>query len=476
MATLGIDGLVSGLDTTSLINQLMQVEAMPQTLLKRKQSTTQTLVSALQSLNTKVASLTESAQKTAKPESWDAVTAKSSATSVTANATATAQPGSVSFTVEQVAAAKVALSRETLDDSSLVAGIPPAVTVKKADGTFVTVEPTSGSLNDIARALNNAADSGVKATVVRVGVDADDKPLYRLQFTGTSTGSDGGFEVYAGTQAEVEGYDAAALAANRLDATEVTAAADARITLWKGTAAEKTFQQSSNTFSGLMTGVDVTVSKVTGAGEDPVTVTVAQDADALKKLASGLVGSLGVVLSEVASRTATTTKTNTDGSTAVTGGLFSGDGAVRQLQQQLTTAMGGAVTTASGELVSPSSVGLVIGRDGTFTFDEAKFSAALTADPARVRDVVTQVADRVAQVASGASDKTDGTLTRKIQGQEGLVKDMGTQIEQWDRRLELRRANLQRTYSALEVTLSGLQSQSSWLAGQLATLPSYSSK
>ena len=36
MGSMGIDGIVSGLDTTSLINSLMQVEAMPQTLLKQK--------------------------------------------------------------------------------------------------------------------------------------------------------------------------------------------------------------------------------------------------------------------------------------------------------------------------------------------------------------------------------------------------------------------------------------------------------
>ena len=36
MAEWLVDGLVSGLDTTSLINSLMQVEAIPQTLLKNK--------------------------------------------------------------------------------------------------------------------------------------------------------------------------------------------------------------------------------------------------------------------------------------------------------------------------------------------------------------------------------------------------------------------------------------------------------
>ena len=52
-----IGGMISGLDTATMINQLMQLEARPQSLLKNKVSSTQTLVSALQALNTRIADL-----------------------------------------------------------------------------------------------------------------------------------------------------------------------------------------------------------------------------------------------------------------------------------------------------------------------------------------------------------------------------------------------------------------------------------
>lgn len=473
MTAFGIDGLVSGLKTTDLIAQLMQVEAAPQTLLKSKQSGVKSFVTGLQALNTKVASLAENAAKVAKPASWNAFAASSSATSVTAKAGETAQAGSVSFTVDAVAKAQVSVSRETLDNSSLVAGIPPAVTVRSGDGTLVTVQPTSGSLQDIAKAINDAADAGIKATVVRVS--GGESPTYRLQFTGTSTGTDGAFAVYAGTKAAVEsaiaaGDGGASLAAMRLDTTSVTAASDAQITLWKGTAAQQVYTQSSNTFSGLLTGVDVTVSKVTAADEPPATVTVTQDTEALKKLASGLVGALGVVLSEITSRTTITTTTESDGTTKVTGGLFTGDSAVRAVQQQLVEA---ASYPVNG--ISPSTVGFKLGKDGTFTFDEAAFTAALAEDPTKVQTIISGLADRLATVAENTSDKYEGSLTLKIQGQERLVKDMGTQIEDWDRRLAVRKESLQRTYAALEVTLSNLNSQSSWLASQLSSLSASSS-
>lgn len=462
MSTLGIDGLISGLDTTALINQLMQVEAGPQTLLKQKQGATQSLVSGLQALNTKIASLATTAQKAADPESWSAWQATSSAASVTASAGATAQPGTLSFHVDQVATTQMSLSNTFTDVADLFPTQPPTITVKASDGTLVTVHPASGTLSEVTKAVNDAADAGIKATVVRVSAEP---PTYRLQFTGTSTGTGGAFEVYAGTADDVTNGTA-----TRIDGNLARAADDAEITLWKGVVGlEQTFTQSSNTFSGLMTGVDVTVSEVTGPEDDPVTITVGRDSDALSNLAKDLVGGLNLVLSEIASRTRTTTTTNADGTVSVTGGLFSGDSSVRQIQQEVLTA-----GSSPAEGLSPAEVGIVIGKDGQFTFDEEKFATALAADPAKVQSMVSEIAGRVATVAERASEPHTGSLTLKIQGQESLVKDMGLRIESWDQRLELRRAGLERTYAALEVTLSGLQSQSSWLAGQLAGLPSWS--
>ncbi|PVU83378.1 flagellar cap protein [Cellulomonas sp. WB94] len=456
MVSMGIDGLVSGLDTTSLISQLMQVESAPQALLKTKQSSTTSFVSALQSFNTKVASLADAAATAAKATSWLAYAATSSSAAATVTAGATARPGSLSFNVDKVATTQSSLSAETLDDGSLLPTIPSAITIRASDGTLVTVQPTTGSLSDVAKAVNDAATSGVRATVVRVsnGVNGGE-PTYRLQFTGTSTGTSGAFEVYAG--ADTTGP--------RLDATQVRAADDASVTLFKGTAAEKSFTQSSNTFANLMTGVDVTVATAT-APDAPVTISVARDDAALTKLASGIVGALGVVFSEVDSRTATTTTTDSSGRTVITGGLFTGDSAIRGLSQALQSAASYPV-----DGFSPSEVGIVIGRDGTFTFDEAKFTSALAADPTKVQRIVAGLAARVADVAKLASDPIDGSLTQKITSQQSVVRDLGDQIDEWDRRLALRKEGLQATYSALEVTLSGLQSQSSWLTSQLASLP-----
>ncbi|MDC7123531.1 flagellar filament capping protein FliD [Cellulomonas fimi] len=450
MATMGIDGLVSGLQTTDLINQLMQVESAPQALLKSKQTATTNLVTALQSLNTKVASLKDAATKAATPASWSVTKASASATSVTATTSAGSTPTELTFRVDALASSQVSLA-----STSALPAAGSTLTFKAPDGTLTEVV-VGADAAATARAISSSA-AGVNAVAVTAGGQT------RLQLTATESGAENAFTLYAGTKAQVE-----AGTASTVPLTETRAAKDAEITLWAGvTGAEQKVTSSSNTFSDVLEGTAITISKVEA---DPVTLTVARDTAAVTSVASGLVGALNVVFSEVASRTSTTTTTAADGRTVISGGLFAGDSAVRGLQQQLQTAASYPV-----DGTSPAEVGISLGKDGTFTFDDAKFKAALAADPDKVQKVVSGLAQRVADVAKSASDSVDGTLTLKITGQQDAVKQLGTQIEAWDRRLELRRESLQKTYSALEVTLSNMQSQSSWLAGQLSSLSASSS-
>ncbi|GIG22611.1 hypothetical protein Cch01nite_33350 [Cellulomonas chitinilytica] len=445
MAAMGIDGLVSGLNTTDLINQLMQVESAPQTALKTKQTETSTLVTALQALNVKVASLTDTATKAATASSWTAMKASASSTSVTATTSATSQATALSFTVDKLASSQTSLT-DPLDLARLTSGT----------GT-ITVE-MNGKLTEIAVGSDAAATAraissskaGVSAVAVKVGSET------RFQLTGTSSGEASSFKVYVGTADEVT-----AGTASEVSLEHTSKAADAEITLWAGSSAARTVKSSSNTFSDVLDGTAFTVSKVE---TDPVKLTVSTDTAALASLGKNLVASLGVVLSEISSRTASTTTTE-DGRTVVKGGVLSGSSSVRTLQQRVQSA---ASFPVNG--VSPSAVGISMDKDGNFTFDEAKFTAALAADPAKVQSVMSGLAQRVADVAKSTSDSKTGTLTAEITGQQGLVKDLGERIDSWDARLALRKEGLQATYSALEVTLSNMQSQSSWLASQLSSL------
>ena len=456
MASFGIDGLVSGLDTTTLINGLMAAEAVPQTILKNKATANQALVTALQGLNTKVAELATLAATTAGTDSLASFTATSSSKAVTATTTATALPGSIDFRVGATAqAASGVTAAMTAWPSS-----PATLTFTSAAGKAVEVTSASSSLDDLVRAVNSS-EAGVKAVKVASGKDASGAPAYRLQLTSATTGSAGAFTVHQGTAAEVAAGTAPDLLAAP-GAAVVAAARDASVTLWAGTAAEQVVTSSTNTFSDLLPGVSVTV---TAASADPVTLTVARDGAASSKVASDLVSGLNGILTLIASKTSTTTSTNASGATTVTSGTFTGSSTTRDVVQKLTTAMSAPVGGAS-----PSSIGISITKTGSFEFDEAKFSAALAADPAKVQATLSELSGRVAAAATSSSDKRDGSLTKIITGQQSVVKDLTDQIANWDDRLASRRTQLQKTYTALEVALSSLTAQQSWLTSQISSL------
>ncbi len=115
-----VDGLISGLDTTTIISQLMAIERLPKQQILDQQSTSQRMVSTLQSLNSLVTSMLTAAKgfvpdTITKASAWTSTTATSSNSSLaSALSGPAALPGSASFTVTSVAAANVLVSTGTV--------------------------------------------------------------------------------------------------------------------------------------------------------------------------------------------------------------------------------------------------------------------------------------------------------------------------------------------------------------------------
>lgn len=458
-SSLAIDGLVSGLKTTDLINSLMSVEGVPQTLLKNKLTSTNSFISSLQTINGLVQALATKAKDAAKATSLDVFAATSSSTAVTAVTGANATAGSITFSVGSTASAQVGV---TAAMSTWSAAAEP-LTLVGADGTKTTVTPASGSLDDTVSAINKSG-AGVTATKVAAGTDTDGTKLYRLQLTSAKTGAAGAFQVYRGTGDQVTAGTATNVL-TEVGAAVVGQAKDASVTLWAGTAAEQTVTSATNTFTDLVPGLTVTVTKPT---TEAVTVGVAQDTTKAQAVASGLVDAMNAVTAYYSSNTAVTSTTSpTTGTTSTTAGVLSGDGTTRDVVQRLTSTMSAPV---GGK--SPSSIGIAITKDGDFTFDADVFQKALATDPEGTQAMLSGVAANVGAAATAASDKYDGSITTSITGQQAVAKDLNTQIDSWTDRLTARRASLQTLYSSLETSLSKLQSQSSWLASQLASTSS----
>ena len=452
---ISLDGLASGLDTTKLIDALMDVEAIPRTLLQTKIADKGVVVRNLQSLNTSLQDLLTQATKAAKDGSLTVFTTKSSSDAIRVTAGPEASPLATGVVVDRLATSHsvVTAASTTWPDA------PPVLTIVGADGTKKEITAASSSMQDVAKAIT-AAGAGVTATTVAAGRNADGEPTFRLQLIATETGSAGAFQVYRGGVTAVGAGTATDLAAEP-GAAIVTTGTDAQVRLWAGTTAEQVVTSSSNSFTALMPGVDITVSKTSA---EPVTITVAPDAGAAAKTAGDFVNRIAAILSGI-----------DKGSTATPGGpgedttlgVFTGDSTVRALRRALADAVQHPV-----DGVSPSALGISVDRHGVLTFDSTKFQAAMADDPAAVEKAFTVVATRVEAAADKYSDRYDGILTARITGQEREVDSLEKQVDRWDLRLDQRRETLERTYARLETMLAQMQSQSSYLTSQLSALPS----
>lgn len=440
-----IGGLVSGLDTATIINQLMSIEATSQNQLKSKMSTEQTTVKVAQALNAKIAALATQATALAKPATWASVTATSDVATVAATATADATTGTLQLTVNSLASAHRLSFSTTAALTDVVASGSTTVNLTTHDGTVTAIDTGDGSLAGLVAAVN-ASGKGVRATTVAL-----DNGQQRLRIQSEATGATSDF-----TLTNLDGSPL-------LGGATVTAGTDASITI-EG----DTLHSSTNTFAGSLPGIDVTIGGSTPLGTT-VTVSMARDATKLSDSVKAYVAAVNGVLADIDSQTGWNATTKTSGP-------LNGSSAVRALR----TALLEAVYPKDGS--SMAAVGVQLDRNGALVFDETTFAAAYARDAAATQRAFTSgsptapgFAERVKTVAVAASDSITGTVTAWISGSQTDIKRLQSGIEDWDVRLALRRSTLQNTFTNLETAMSRMRSQSDWLASQLASM-SVSSK
>jgi len=423
-----VDGLVSGMSTSTMINQLMQIEAAPQTRLQTKVTSAESVVTSYQSVNSKLAALKTAADDLSQLSTWRSIKPTSSSTAVTAAATpgsTATQTGSLSFDVVQLAKAQISTARV---DSEADITSSDSFTISVGTGDPVNIDLAGKrTAQGVSDAINNAG-VGLKASVVKTSTGES-----VLQLTAAKPGTENGFTV-SGVDFELK-----------------TAAAAQDAIIQVGGADEDggySVTSSSNTFTNLMPGVTLTATKV----ESGVTIDVAADSGGIADKIKAMVDAANAVLSEV------TKQTKYDAASSK-GSALTGDFMVRQISQTVLS----AVSQGQAGIGSLSKLGVQLDRDGTLSFKKADFEAAYVADPDKIQTAGIAMAGTFEALAKKQTDN----VTSAITGRKSLIDSMNDQIDAWDVRLEARREALTKQYAALETALSNLKSQSSYLSSQL---------
>jgi flagellar hook-associated protein 2 len=350
-----IGGIASGLDTESIISSLVSLERIPINRMAVQRQAAQARTDAWTDINTKVSQFRSTVDDLRYGGGLDAPAATSShPDSVVASVTGSAVPGTVSFTVDQLAT-----NHNVITTSAFTAGTDTVgagsftVTIGTTDHVVTTDATTT--LDELAAQIR-ALDVGIQATVLKVG-DSD----HRLSLVAESTGAAGEFTTST---------DLTALGSNQV----VSQGVDALVTLGSGAGAVQV-SRSSNVVSDLIQGV-----QLIGASAQTVTITTERDVEAVADNIIAMFDAANGVLGEIDRLTAYDETTRR-------GSALTGDSMARTLDSRLNDALSSIIGDLGTGLTSGAPVSY--NRTGEVEVDRDRLVAALRDEYSTISSLLT---------------------------------------------------------------------------------------
>ncbi|MBG56715.1 MAG: flagellar hook protein [Porticoccus sp.] len=377
-------GIGSGLDIESLVTQLISAERSPvETRLVARESALTAELSGFGSLKSALSTFQDSISSLNKLSSFGQRTTTSSNTdAVVASANSTAASGSYSLSVSQLASSHSLASTGYASTSDLVGTGTLTIRFGSTDYTSpdpgpesydgFTVNPEKGTATITIDSENNTL-TGVRDAIngAKIGVTAvivNDESGYRLLIGSDDGGEKNSLEISVTDTGDSNDLDSAGLSALSFNgsATNLAQTVAARDALF--TVNGLSIRSSENRASGVIEGLDITLKDVTGTS--PVTVTVAQDREAVKSAIQSFVSGYNNYISTVNSLTAY------DPETGVAGPL-QGDFSARSIASQVRRAITDSAEGFGGSFSSLSELGITTDGDGKLAINSSRFDAAL---------------------------------------------------------------------------------------------------
>jgi len=393
-----VTGLSSGLDTNKIITELMSIEQAPMTRMQARVTAYQNQVSAWTTVRGALSALQSAAAALINSSSIGAmVTATTSSGAAGATVTGTPAPGTVSFSIDQLAAAHQAAGASTFSGGADLVGAGTfSLTVGSTTTSFTTTAGTT--LSQLVSQIN-ASNAGVAAAVVAV-----DPTTSRLVLTARTTAAAAAFTA-SGTQPSLATFNV------------LQQGVDAKITIGTGVNAIQ-LSRPSNQISDFISGVSIGLTALSAA---PVSVTVAQDPTAVVKAVQGVVNAYNAAYTTLSQFTSYNP-------TSKTAGVLLDDPTASGLLGQLNQVLANQVTGLAGSYTSASSIGITMQADGTFALDQGKLTTALATNPSAVTSLLARSGSatdsRIASVTG--SDATAGgsyavVVTRAAQAASAIT-------------------------------------------------------
>ena len=412
----------TGIDVTSIVDQIIYAERAPERLWQQQQAALSTQASTLNALNSQLQALQTKAY--ALTDLSGALSSQVVSSSATGVATATARSGAIAgvhtLVVQKLATVSSYYTDPVASSSTPLAGGTISLGVGSSSHDIV-IDNTNNTLDKLA-AYINTQDYGVQASVL------NDNNGARLALVGKSSGAAGDLNVTANS--------------STLTFYKSANGVDARFTL-DGVP----LTSSTNTVSSALS--NVTLNLLSEAPTTAVTLTIAPDSAGITQAINGFVSAYNSAIKSINSQF-----TVDAGSSA---GPLAGNSALRSLESSLLSDVTFSVAGNNG-IVNLASMGVDMANDGTLSVDSAKLNAAVSGNFPAVQNFFQSVAaggfgKHLNDNLSGIVNPSSGLLAININENTSNQKMLTKTISDFEDRLTARRQLLTKQYAQIDAML-----------------------
>lgn len=451
-------GVGSGLDLSSMLNQLVQVAQQPKVeLLGKKEVEVNSRISGLGALNSALSDFQDAVQglKSASlfTDKASSVTQPADGDVVSVEASSDAVIGDYDVIVSQLSSGSRAQSSASYADTTsdfLGAG---DMTFSAGGQTFAVNVSSTDSLEDIVTNINSNSDNSfLSATIVGGNI------VYKSSVTGAGndlevTNTDSSLDALS-TVANAGGVGGMAIAAGDV-------AKNAKISV-DGIDIES----STNVFDGDVTGLTITASSVSTS---KAKLSVTDNRGAISSALSSMVSEYNKVVDVIKEQNGSN---NDDGDFVA--GPMNGSSILRQVESVLTSSISGVIPVDSSSVNSLYSVGVTIEEDGYLSYDSSEFYDSYDADNGGVKELFTNS-------DIGFAVSLDKKLENYLEYdgvfdsyESGLNDELDRINDSFDRHIEYitsYKERLQREFASLDSLMATMNATMSYVSNQLAQLP-----
>ncbi len=361
---LTIDGLVTGIDTESIIAGLLQIQQRQIDQLQSRRQEAITRQAAVQTLETRLAALQSHANRLAS--SVNNPLAKRSASvsdesALIVTASNTAEIGSYDIRVNSLAQAHQVATQAFSDADAAITEGTFTLRVGNRPPLELTIDSSNNTLQGLADAINGG-NSGVSATIVQDGSGSGSS--FRLLLTSASTGVENAISLTNHLAASGSG----AIQPQFDFDNPVQEATNASISLGNGPGA-LTVQSATNEFGDVISGA--TISVLNADPGKTIRVNIQRDVSTAQSAIEDFVAGFNDVMSFIDAQTSYDAETGE-------AGLLLGNRAIADIQHRLRSTLFQPVPGANPQLNTFTSLGIRVTDRGRLEIDQTRLSDVLS--------------------------------------------------------------------------------------------------